>query len=310
MNTTQLIILHNDCMVELWSSCVHNSEHYYEFLLSKLFSVTQKFNWMKKKKKKKRSFFCLKWVPTGRLHRGSPLYTLPLKDMWVPVDDMVVYIHARDHCLPQRSRSGDLHSLWYVVIDEAMEIVILKYCFFSSFLYNVSNYNTASKKTPTGMFLRLPNVHIFHIFTFTVYDISVGMWELTYVGLTGLSLGSVPCPPGVSVSLPPSYRLVVSLLSLHGENGAKVNLLDKHMSLSHLRFCWTNQSESETVEQLKVHGESSAPSVFVGCCSVCDQNFNCHIWGSDMPTCWAVSISFILYVTIAVKVPLFLRWWV
>ena len=182
--------------------------------------------------------------------------------------------------------------------------------FFPLFFTMYLTTTLPQKKTPTGMFLRLPNVHIFHIFTFTVYDISVGMWELTYVGLTGPSLGSVPCPPGVSVSLPPSHRLVVSLLSLHGENGAKVNLLDKHMSLSHLRFCWTNQSESETVEQLKVHGESSAPFVFVGCCSICDQNINCHNWGSDMPTCWAVSISFILYVTIAVKVPLFLRWWV
>lgn len=50
MNTTQHIILHNDCMVELRSSCVHNSEQYYEFLLSQLFSVTQKFNLMGKKK--------------------------------------------------------------------------------------------------------------------------------------------------------------------------------------------------------------------------------------------------------------------
>lgn len=51
MNTTQLIILHNDCMVELWSSCVHNSEQYDEFLLSQLFSVTQKFNLMEEKKR-------------------------------------------------------------------------------------------------------------------------------------------------------------------------------------------------------------------------------------------------------------------
>lgn len=95
---------------------------------------------------------------------------------------MVVYIHAHDCCLSQQSGFGDLHSLWYVVIDEAMEIVILKYCpgvfFFFSFLYNVSNYNTASKKHPQVCFLSIPNVHIFHIFTFTVYDILVGVWDL------------------------------------------------------------------------------------------------------------------------------------
>lgn len=227
---------------------------------------------------------------------------------------MVVFIHAHDRCLPQRPGFGDLHSLWYVVIDEPMEIVILKYCpgVFFSFLYNVSNYNTASK-TPTGMFLRLPNVHIFHIFTFTVYDILVGMWDLTYVGFAGLSLVSVPCPPGASESLPPSDRFVVSLFPLHGENGAKVNLLDVHMSLSCEEPCsiWgyvaqTNLSQIRS-SSLKVRVESTAPLRIRHRCSICDQNINCHFWGSKTPTYGVVSISFTLYVTIAVKVPLFFK---
>lgn len=79
MNTTQLIVRHNDCMFDLWSSCVQNAEHYYEFLQSKVFSVTQKLNFMRKK-----GFsFSLTWVATGQLHRGYPLYASTLKDTWV-----------------------------------------------------------------------------------------------------------------------------------------------------------------------------------------------------------------------------------
>lgn len=51
---------------------------------------------------------------------------------------------------------------------------------------------------------------------------------------------------------------VVSL-RLHRQSGAKVNLLDVHMSLSHLRLHCTNQSEPDMAEQLKVHTESTAP---------------------------------------------------
>lgn len=177
---------------------------------------------------------------------------------------MVVYIHAHDRCLPQWSGFGDLHSLWYVVIDEAMEIVILKYCpggFFSLF-FTMYLTTTLPQKTPTGMFLSLPNVHIFHIFTFTVYDILVGMWDLTYVWLTKLSFGSVPCPPGavstlVSVSLPPYDKFVVSFFPLCRENGAKVNPFNAHMSLSCEEPCsiWglrcTDQSEARYSRAVK-----------------------------------------------------------
>ena len=57
MNTAQLPILHNDCMVDLWSGCVHNSEQYNEFLLSQLSSVTQKLNLMKNKKTREENIF-------------------------------------------------------------------------------------------------------------------------------------------------------------------------------------------------------------------------------------------------------------
>lgn len=147
---------------------------------------------------------------------------------------------------------------------------------FFSFLYNVSNYNTASKKkkkTPSGMFLRLPNVHICHIFTFTVYDISVGMWDLACRVNQAVAWVSAISSRSHRVS-----AYVVSLLRLHRQNGAKVNLLDVHMSLSHLRLHCTNQSEPDMAEQLKVRRHS-----------ICDQN----IRGSRMPTHWAVAISFI-----------------
>lgn len=58
-----------------------------------------------------------------------------------------------------------------------MEIGILKYCsgVFVSFIYNVSNYNTVSK-TPTGMFFEITKCTYFsHLYTFTVYDILVGL---------------------------------------------------------------------------------------------------------------------------------------
>lgn len=235
---------------------------------------------------------------------------------------MVVYIHAHDRCLPQWSGFGDLHSLWYVVIDEAMEIVILKYCpgvFFSLF-FTMYLTTTLPQKTPTGMFLNLPNVHIFHIFTFTVYDILVGMWDLTYVWLTKLSFGSVPCPPGarvsreVSVSLPPSDRFVESFFPLHRENGAKVNLFDAHMSLSCEELCsiWgyvaLTNLKPDTVEQLKVHVESKAPLRITHCCSICDHN--CHIWGYKMPTYWVVSIRFYTVCYNSCESSCFLRWWV
>lgn len=119
---------------------------------------------------------------------------------------------------------GDLHSLWYVVREEAMEIVILKCCSdVFSLLYNVSNYNTASKIHRGVCVLRLTNVHIFHIFTFTVCDISVGMWD---------HVSSWPgCRSGKCHILSAPLWLICSLLWLHGQNGAKVNLLDLCVSL-------------------------------------------------------------------------------
>lgn len=54
---------------------------------------------------------------------------------------------------------------------------ILSWFFFSLF-FTMFLTTTRPQKTPTGMFLSLPNVHIFHIFTFTVYDILVGVWDL------------------------------------------------------------------------------------------------------------------------------------
>lgn len=141
------------------------------------------------------------------------------------------HIHAHKHRLPQRSRFGDLRSLWYVVIDEAIETVILKYwpgficsfflSFFNFILYNVSNYNTASK-TPTVLFLSLPNEDIFHIFTFTVYHIGR---HVTYILLTRLSLESEFQCHFLHVN-----RSIDLFLITPQKNGAKVNILNIHTS--------------------------------------------------------------------------------
>lgn len=164
MNTTQLIILHNDCMVDLSPSCVHNSEKVL-WVLTNLTVFSRS----------KVQFELTSWYSQMSINWSTPqktpfLYSTSKRHVKPCIMTWWFYIHAHYHWLPQRPGFGALHSLWYVVIDEAMEIGILKYCLvvFFSFLYNVSNYNTASK-TPSGMFLRLPNVHIFHIFTFTVY---------------------------------------------------------------------------------------------------------------------------------------------
>lgn len=50
------------------------------------------------------------------------------------------------------------------------------------------------------------------------------MCDLTYVRLTGLWLGSVPCVPGVSVSLLPSDTSVVWFIPLRRENGKKTEI--------------------------------------------------------------------------------------
>lgn len=161
------------------------------------------------------------WVTTGPLLRGRPLYILALKDMWVPVEwlDGCFYPCTRPLAPTAAWGFGDLHSLWYVVREEAMEIVILKCCSdVFSLLYNVSNYNTTSKIHRGVCVLRLTNVHIFHIFTFTVCDISVGMWD--HVS------GWPGCRSGKCHILSAPLWLICSLLWLHGQNGAKVNLLD------------------------------------------------------------------------------------
>lgn len=169
---------------------------------------------------------------------------------------------------------------------------------------------TLPQKTPTGMFLWLPNVHIFHIFTFTVYDILVGMWDLTYVGLTRLSSGSVPCLPGVSVSLPPSDRFVLSLFSHCREKMEQSKSLGcSYVSvlrgtLFPLRLRCTHQSEPDTVEQLKVSVESTeseivAPSVI---------RTLSHLRVQNAVVCFLYRFYTVCYNSC--EVPLFLRWWV
>lgn len=199
---------------------------------------------------------------------------------------MVVYIHAHKRRLPRRSGCGDSHSLWYVVFRRGRgnsDPKILSCFFFCLFVFlnNVSNYNTASK-TPIGMFLSLPNVHIFHIFTFIVWDILVGMCDLTYVRLTGLWLGSVPCVPGVSVSLLPSDTPVVWFIPLRRENRARKQKSpgSTYVSLPCVSPRCTKQSEPDTVEHLKVRIESTAPLRVRRHCSICDQKIRSRIKGS------------------------------
>lgn len=55
---------------------------------------------------------------------------------------------------------------------------------FTMYLTTTPPQNKKQNKTKNtfGYVFEITNVHIFHIFTFTVYDISVGMWDLTCVG--------------------------------------------------------------------------------------------------------------------------------
>lgn len=166
MNTTQLIILHNDCMVDLSPSCVHNSE-----------KVLWVLTYLTVFSRSKVQFELTSWYSRMSINWSTPqrtpfLYSTSKRHVKPCIMTWWFYIHAHYHWLPQRPGFGALHSLWYVVIDEAMEIGILKYCldvvvfslFFTMYLTTI-----LPQKTPSGMFLRLLNVHIFHIFTFTVY---------------------------------------------------------------------------------------------------------------------------------------------
>lgn len=153
MNTTHLIILHNDCMFELWS-VVYITNNTEWVLLSQFFSVTQMFYLTLKKK-------------ILRVRRWAPERTLSL-GLWhescVCHHD---FISMHDRRLLRQPGTGDLCSLWYVVQDEAVWVETAKYrsCSFSSFLLNASNYDTISKNTARYEF---KNLHMFsHRFTFT-----------------------------------------------------------------------------------------------------------------------------------------------
>lgn len=99
------------------------------------------------------------------------------------------------------------------------------------------------------------------------------------------------------MSLPPSDRFVLSLFSHCREKMEQSKSLRcSYVSvlrgtLFPLRLRCTHQSEPDTVEQLKVRVESTAPLRIRDCCSICDQD----TVASEGPKCSSVFSLSVLY---------------